>query len=678
MGVSEMRTLRFGGIAFLLTLATLASSAAALEVPSEKTTWLSLRTQHFLVVSDTGRGKVRDTAVDLERLVTAIRRIAPHLAWTPLPTEAVMFSSNARFEEYCTAAAGKSCQGVAGIYLSGRHGNYLLISGGHFNDARAIACHELTHSIVHNSSPDIPLWLNEGFAEIYGSTSPVGDDILIGRPEEEHLAVLRERGFMPVAEILSVGYDSPEYNQDNLRPVFYAESWLMTHYMLVGAARTKSHLPEYLARIGRGEDREQAFRAAFGVSTVDFTKELHAYAQEHRMYALRLAGADLALPPIPEARPLPRDEALSVLAEPLLDAPGHNAAAAEAFLAQARRANPGSALATSLLASAMCRDGKEEEALPLFEEAVRSPSPSALPPLLYAEHLLEGPTPEPARARELLKAALAAEPDNLAALTAFGMVCVTSPGADLERAIQALERALLLAPSRGDAGANLSQLLAQAGRFDRAVAVVRRYVTTSPEASIRSMAPDLLVRIYLEAAETAASQGRLDEAARTLETGLAALSAPNAQARVRQRLKQIRDTRDYNAAVELARNGDNAGALAALDTLLPTVEDPALRRTAETFKSSLAGRNAPGGSGAVEEDRGWLASEHDMAVRRQIAEQREADRYNEAVALANKGKLKAATAIADELAKKATNKTVREAAVGLASRLRARPDAYRP
>ena len=108
MAVPEMRTFRFGGIAFLLTLATLAPSAAALEVPAEKTTWLSLRTSHFLVVSDTGRGKVRDTAVDLERLVTAISRIAPHLAWTPLPTEAVMFSSNARFEEYCTAAAGKS------------------------------------------------------------------------------------------------------------------------------------------------------------------------------------------------------------------------------------------------------------------------------------------------------------------------------------------------------------------------------------------------------------------------------------------------------------------------------------------------------------------------------------------------------------------------------------------
>ena len=260
----------------LLFLGGLAPSVRGLEVPSARRTWLALQTPHFLIVSDARRGRVHDVALELERMVAAIGRVAPLLARSYLPIEAFLFASDSDFEDYCTAVAGRSCNGLAGLFVPGRHRNYILISPSRFEEARAIACHELTHSFVRNTSPDIPLWLNEGLAEFYGSFTAVGKDIRIGRPDEQHLATLRQKGLLPLATVLAVTDDSPEYNTQGLRPIFYAESWLLTHYLLVETPKGRTRLSEYLARLQRGEDREQAFHAAFGTGTEEFKKELSA------------------------------------------------------------------------------------------------------------------------------------------------------------------------------------------------------------------------------------------------------------------------------------------------------------------------------------------------------------------------------------------------------------------
>jgi hypothetical protein len=69
---------------------------------------------------------------------------------------------------------------------------------------------------------------------------------------------------------------------------------------------------------------------------------------------------------------------------------------------------------------------------------------------------------------------------------------------------------------------------------------------------------------------------------------------------------------------------------------------------------------------------GDALAEREKALRREEAAQKEAERYNQAVALANRGELRAALAIAEDLADHATNATVKTAAAGLRDRLRTR------
>jgi hypothetical protein len=191
---------------------------------------------------------------------------------------------------------------------------------------------------------------------------------------------------------------------------------------------------------------------------------------------------------------------------------------------------------------------------------------------------------------------------------------------------------------------------------------------------------ELVARVEIERAKVAASQQRFADAIDALKVALADSKDPALQAQIRSQLKQLRDTRDYNSAVTLANQGDRAGALVALNRLLPIVEDPGLRGLATDMRDRLAA-NEMSNDGAIAPPAAAQVpnklkpdpdSARARALRREAQAQNEADRYNEAVALANHGKLKDALAITEDLAKNATNVTVKTAAAGLSDRLRAR------
>jgi len=68
---------------------------------------------------------------------------------------------------------------------------------------------------------------------------------------------------MQVGKLLKVTHESPEYNQDITTSMFYASSWLTTHYLLAGDMNRRKQLSEYLGRIQAGQDEDTAFSMAF-------------------------------------------------------------------------------------------------------------------------------------------------------------------------------------------------------------------------------------------------------------------------------------------------------------------------------------------------------------------------------------------------------------------------------
>ena len=76
---------------------------------------------------------------------------------------------------------------------------------------------------------------------------------------ENHIFQLRER-FIPLRELMAVRHDSPLYNEGDRRSIFYAESWALLHYFMVGKPERMPQLVKYLERYSAGASSEVTLR----------------------------------------------------------------------------------------------------------------------------------------------------------------------------------------------------------------------------------------------------------------------------------------------------------------------------------------------------------------------------------------------------------------------------------
>jgi hypothetical protein len=71
------------------------------------------------------------------------------------------------------------------------------------------------------------------------------DRILLGTPANYHLMALRELTLLPIDTLLTVDAESPHYTENNRATAFYAQSWALTHYLLM--SDQAAHRPKLAA-----------------------------------------------------------------------------------------------------------------------------------------------------------------------------------------------------------------------------------------------------------------------------------------------------------------------------------------------------------------------------------------------------------------------------------------------
>src|SRR5262249_25757969 len=97
-----------------------------------------------------------------------------------------------------------------------------------------------------------------------------------GRPIVPHVRLLRER-YMPIAELIAVDATSELYDEAARRSIFYAESWALTHYLMVEVPDGPAQINHYVADIARGRRPADAFFDAFGATPDKFDEQLRRY-----------------------------------------------------------------------------------------------------------------------------------------------------------------------------------------------------------------------------------------------------------------------------------------------------------------------------------------------------------------------------------------------------------------
>jgi len=123
------------------------------------------------------------------------------------------------------------------------------------------------------------------------------------------LLMLRSDSWLPLQTLLSVDRKSPYYNERDKTGIFYAESWALVHYLILGNERKRQRqLGAFLALLRDGAKAERAFQAAFQTDSQTLRNELKDYTNRTIFPQLAVtlperirSTADIASEPISEA-----------------------------------------------------------------------------------------------------------------------------------------------------------------------------------------------------------------------------------------------------------------------------------------------------------------------------------------------------------------------------------------
>ncbi len=572
----KSRTLHAAALAVTLWAAAVPAGA----LPSPKSSWIEVHTASFTLFSEAGERKTREIGEDLERLRDALSQLSPGLTLSsPTPTYIFVFKDAPSFQAYQRTYNGKPVDS-GGYFLGRQLANYVAINGDQHGDERAIIYHEYLHYLMHTNFAALPLWLNEGLAEYYSTFQVARDEARIGLPIPEHILWLRQHALIPFATLFAVTDKSPEYNETDRRGGFYAESWALVHYMISGNPERRRQASEYLRLVQAGTPPDQIFAKAFGTDPAVLQQELQQYVRKKLFDYTRLPirrEASVAA----DVKPMARADVLYRLGDLLANLGDDHAADAAEYFRAALALQPDHGQALAGLGFLAEQAGRKDEARSFYEKAAKLAPDDVRVQYLYANNLIDDPGPDSLRkARAALTRAVALRPDFGEAWARLGYTYQAEESLPPE-AIQALETAHRLLPARMDVAHNLSLAYARTGQTAKAEDLIEHVLVpqATPE-EIASAREGLLDEEHRRAEELVNAQ-KLAEALPVLESVQAKTSRPQRRAEIEQQIEEIRHALNFNAfvdhynqAVELANRGKVQEAVAILEPLLQTTQDP--------------------------------------------------------------------------------------------------------
>jgi tetratricopeptide (TPR) repeat protein len=374
---------RCARVAALLTAALLgaAEQAAARD-------WVEVRSPNFILVTDGSPARAQKVISEFEEIRAAILIALPDLHGSPEPIRILGLRGQNSFEEVLPSAkAGAAASQIVGLYAPGEFGDTIIlrldVEGEHPFET---LYHEYFHSLVENSFIGLPRWLNEGLAEFYARTEVRKGRITLGMLNDSHLDRLRAQGLMAMNFFLT---NPPTEDHGSPRMVdFYAQSWAMTHMLMMDDRSQWDRLGTYLEEVGRGRHEYEAWTIAFDERPKETLEQLAAYIRGSRFRtAVIQSGVNFSLDLQP--RRLSEAERLAAVGHHQLSAGELSAAGT---LEAALKIDPQTVLALETLGYLRYRIGSDATAVDLLERAAQLDGHSFATPLMLGQIAMRAPS----------------------------------------------------------------------------------------------------------------------------------------------------------------------------------------------------------------------------------------------------------------------------------------------
>jgi tetratricopeptide (TPR) repeat protein len=562
----------WAAVAMLAALTAVAGGPEKIELPNPAHTWIEVRTANFRFFSNAGTSATRRVAADLEELRAVLAQLTAFELQSPVPTLIYVFKNDRMFTPYKILYDNQP--GVmSGYFIPARDANYIAIDAGS-DDASAIVFHEYVHYVTANNFWWLPVWLSEGLAEFYETFEVVDDTAFIGLPIPRYLATLHGSTLVPLSDLLAVDYDSPYYNEKDRKSDFYAQSWALTHYLLLGDPERRQQLGRFVASVGGGTPAEIAFADAFGPDLELLDRQVRAHLRGPRISFLK-ARTEVDVDQSMTITEMPYADVLFRLGD-LLSVQMPERPEAVSFFEAALEADPGHSPSLTALALAAEERADWDAAANYYARAVQANPNDAEAQFHWGEFLSRrGDDLQPAIAA--LTAATRIQGSFAPAWAALSRLYVqlgdTSPAA-----LAAAQAAHRLEPADRTSTLGLLRLYVRLDMRDQAADLIETALRSDPRAAGEAwtvvLLNDLLrARELLHEDRAVDASERLDTAERSADLAARPESVARDIADIRRSIAEHEGAKTYDLAVAKYEDGDREGARELLEHALSGLPD---------------------------------------------------------------------------------------------------------
>ncbi|ADG11638.1 conserved hypothetical protein [Caulobacter segnis ATCC 21756] len=294
--------------------------------------WRRAESEHFVVYSSQSENLIRRYVAMLEDFDSLLRLLHGKVdAETPRKLPVYLVSSTPEMRRVLPDAV----DGLRGVYLTPLEDIFVVAIRADNdrydrNNGDDVVLHEYTHHFVAQYFPaGYPGWLTEGLAEYFMTVDLQPEKVLVGDFNRSRGYSLMNTKWVPMADLLS---KRPDQVAESDRNAFYAQSWLLTHYIWSDRDR-RSRMTKYLDAVHDGAHPMNAWQTVYGQDEKTLEKTLTAYTD-------KLSGLELKRTPPPPPKitfsrmPAGADDLILEVQQLKLDIPP---AKGPAFLAKIRK-----------------------------------------------------------------------------------------------------------------------------------------------------------------------------------------------------------------------------------------------------------------------------------------------------------------------------------------------------
>lgn len=483
-----------------LAVALAAASPAAAE-------WKKAESASFVVYSEASEEELREKAALLEDYHQFLRLLSG-IADPPTPNKLRIYLVRSSDE---LREVRPVSRGVRGFYTASAAGIAAFAidreSGGGMSGEQ-ILLHEIAHHFMLQYRPAAyPAWYVEGFAEYVMTARFLPKTIDFGQPNANRVSWLTGSRWMPVERVL---FAPPPRDREGIS-LYYAQSWLVTHYLLRDTAR-RQKLVAYLRATSAGTDHRRAFEQVFGKDLKGFDRDVRTYALKHMTYSTLQRSSAAATPAVRIER-LPASADALLLAEAALHLGSKEPPPGLVErIRKAAAAHPDDPYARRVLAEAEVLHGDPARGTTLLDTLLAAAPQDA--ELLYLKgmaHLRAGRADEAKRGGQFRAAktwfarAHKADPNHFPSLTRYAESLSGDERFVSDNTVNVLLLAHELAPQVHEITMNAAGLLLARGRHDEAERLLLPLSAHPHDAELAAAAQALLAAARSRAKEAPAA-----------------------------------------------------------------------------------------------------------------------------------------------------------------------------